>query len=412
MASSEAQRFGFWRPSIRAALCLLALGVTGCFLLAGQAKAAPGAYRVLIAEAHPQLAKKLGAQIAAFPDVAAVDLVSTETETPTAARLAGYDLVVSIGDSTYLDRFAWGNSLADYVDSGGVVVQYAYDSWEDGFPEGRFDSGGYAPFAPGPADNFARSLGTFDASSPLMQGVGTLESGDNTTPSVVPGASLIANWDDGGPAVALKGRVVSVSAFTGDEYGEVWSGDFGRLSINAVRMLGRRTLTVVNLNPTGGTVTSSAGGIVCGAICSGNITFQSPVSLAAIPNRGFAFAGFGGSCAGTACGLTMDGPKTVTAAFTSFVPGNVRLNKKKGTAQLTVAVGGPGSLAVSGKKIKQRSKTAAEARNVKVPIVAKGKAVSALKKTGKARVKLTLAFTPPGGLVATLPETVVLRLRR
>jgi hypothetical protein len=387
--------------------------MTGFFLLAGQAKAATGLYRVLIAEAHPELAKKLQAQIAVFPDVGTVDLVSTEAETPTAARLAAYDLVISIGDSEYMDPVAWGNSLANYVDSGGIVVQYAYDNWENGFPEGRFESGGYAPFIPGPANNFTRSLGAFDASSPLMQGVVTLNSEENTTPSLAPGASLIAKWNDGGPAVALKGHVVSVSAFTGDSNGDVWSGDYGQLSVNALRLFGRQeSLIVVNSNPAGGAVTSSAGGISCGAICSARFTPRAQVSLAAIPNRGFAFAGFGGSCAGTACGLTMDAPKTVTAGFTPFIPGNVRLNKKKGTARLTVAVGGPGNLAVSGKTIKRRSKTAATARNVTVPIVAKGKAASALRKSGKAKVRLTLAFTPTGGLVATLPKTVVLRLRK
>jgi hypothetical protein len=185
-------------------------------LLAGHASASPGAYKVLLAEAHSELPKKLGAQLTAFPDVAAVDLVSTEIETPTAATLAGYDIVVSIGDSSYLDNVAWGNSLADYVDSGGVVVQAGYDSWEneESFPAGRFASGGYAPFIPGGAVNDTTSLGAFDGSNPLMQGVTNLTTGNNTNPTLAPGATLVAQWVTGNPAIAQKGRVVSITALS------------------------------------------------------------------------------------------------------------------------------------------------------------------------------------------------------
>jgi hypothetical protein len=392
--------------------------VTGCFLLAGQAKAAPGAYRVLIAEAFPQLAKKLGSQIAAFPDVAKVDLVDTGGPggfTPTAAQLSAYDVVVSIGDSTYLDREAWGNSLAAYVDSGGVVVQATYDTWDGGgAPLGRFASGGYAPFMLGPNDNKSTSLGSFDASSPLMRGVapGSLTTELNTTNVPASGATLIASWADGRAAVAFKGRVVGITAYIGDNYGEVWTGNYGQIIVNAVRTLGRQVLSVANSNPAGGTLSSSTGGISCGAVCSAAFVYQTPVSLTATPNKGYAFAGFGGSCAGTACGLTMDSPKSVTVNFTSFKFGKARLNRRKGSAQLTVNVGGPGQLAVSGKKIKKRGRAATAAGKVTISILPKGKAVSVLKKTGKAKVRFDLGFTPPGGLTATQSKSVILRLER
>lgn len=399
---------------LRIAIALPALLLLAFLLPVGQASAEPGAYRVLIAEAFPEGAKKLQAQVAAFPDVAAVDLANTGDEegtTPTAAQLANYDVVVSIGDSSYLNRAAWGNSLADYVDSGGVVVQATYDTWDEGFPEGRFSSGGYAPFVPGPNDNDPTSLGAVDASSPLMQGVSGLTTEDNTSNEPAPGAAIVAKWEDGRPAVAFKGRVVAITAFIGDHYGEVWTGNYGRIIVNAVRALGRQKLTVVNSKPAGGTVTSSAGGISCGAVCSTSFILQTQVSLKARAKKGFAFAGFSGACKGKSCALVMDAPKSITASFASFKFGKVKLNKKKGTAKLSIPIGAPGKLVVSGKKIKKRSKKSAKkASTARLPIVPKGAAVKALERGGKAKVKVKIAFTPTGGSTASLSKTIQLSL--
>jgi hypothetical protein len=380
-------------------------------ILASYASASPGAYRVLLAETYSEQPLKLKAQIAAFPDVATVDTVNTHLETPTAATLATYDVVVSIGDSKYLDHVAWGNALADYVDFGGVVVQAGYDSWEneDARPTGRFASGSYAPFIPGASVNATTSLGAFDASSPLMQGVAQLTTKDNTNPTLAPGASLIARWVNGNPAIAQKGRVVSITAFIGDDNGEVWTGDYGRVVINAVRTLRRRTLTIANANPAGGTVTSSAGGISCGLVCSAQFDFQAPVSLTAAANPGFVFAGFGADCTGTTCGLTMDSTKTVSASFDSFGLAKLKRNKKKGTAILAVNVGGPGTITLTGAKVKKQTKSAAAAGKISIPIRANGKALKGLKAKGKAKVRFKVSFTPTGGSTASLSKLAHLR---
>ncbi|HET6998046.1 MAG TPA: hypothetical protein VFI03_05595 [Solirubrobacterales bacterium] len=378
---------------------------------------------MLLAEAHVEGAKKLQAQLVALPDVATVDLVNTSDEgeegrIPSAAELSAYDVVVSIGDNGYLDPVAWGNSLADFLDSGGVVVQSAYDNWEDpdSFPQGRFSAGGYAPFIPGDNVNEVTSLGAFNGASPLMQGVNALTTEDNTAPTLAPGAALIAQWVNGNPAIAQKGRVVSVTAFIGDHNGDVWTGDYGRVVLNAVRTLGRQVLTVANANPAGGTVTSSAGGIACGVTCSASFIHQTLASLTATANPGFVFAGFTGACTGTACNLTMDTPKSVTANFfplkkTSFSFKKIKRNKNKGTAQLTVEVGGPGRLVLNGGKVKTRSKSAAEAGKVILPIIAKGKAIATLESNGKAKVKFKVAYTPTDGSTTTLTKSVVLRLK-
>jgi len=400
---------------LRIVLALMAAGVALCFFTA-QAQAAPGAYKVLLAESYPDLPKKLAEQVSAFPDVAAVDLVNTGEEegtTPTAAQLGAYDIVVSIGDSTYLDYEGWGNALAGYVDGGGVVVTTTYDTWDGGgSPTGRWLSGNYSPFQLGPNDNEFTTLGSFDAASPLMKDVppGSLETELNTTNALQSGASLVASWADGRPAVAVKGRVVGISAFIGDTYGDVWGGNFGQVIVNAVRSLGKQRLTVTNSNSAGGIVTSDVGGISCGSTCSADLLSQTPVNLTATANKGFAFSGFTGSCTGVICALTMDSGKSVTAGFSPYGFGKVKLNRKKGTATLTVKVGAPGKLVASGKKIKKRSRAASKAGKVKLPIIAKGKALKTLQTTGKVKVKAKVAYTPTGGATSAQAKKIVLKL--
>jgi hypothetical protein len=394
--------------SLRLTLFVLPIALLALAFGATSASAAPGAYRIVIVQANCDPPTKFQAQLQAFPDVAAVDTFDACVATPALDQLTPYDMVVSMDNSGYDDPVAYGNVLADYVDSGGFVFQYAYDNDNDLMVKGRFDSGGYAPFIPGNNDNDDATLGEFDAASPLMQGVTTLTSNSNTTPTLAPGATLVAKWSDGRNLLAYKGRVVSASAFVGEE-GVEWTGDYGRLTINGLRWLGKHVLSVANPSG-GGTVTSSVGGVNCGTTCSAILLHNTPVSLTATPNPGFAFAGFGGACSGLTCALTLDANKTVTANFSSFaLSKRAKLNRKRGTALLTIAVGGPGQLTLTGKKTKPQSKLAAAAGKVQLPIKAKGKAAKALRKRGKAKVKFTVAYTPPGGLPVTSVKSVTLK---
>ncbi len=395
---------------------LLALALLGATMLAASATAAPGAYRVLIVFNNDGEPKQLREQIAAEPGVAAVDIYDADVglPVPSPAQLASYDLVVDVPDFRYADEVAYGNALADYLDAGGVLVQFAYDNWLDGGegngPEGRFASGGYAPFIPGENENDPLALGSFDAASPLMQGVGLLTSGDNTAPGLAPGATLVASWNNGVPAIAYKGSVVSVSAYTGGEEFD-GAGEYGRLAVNAVRWLGQQTLSVNNANPAGGLVSSTAGGILCSPHCTAFLRRLSPVILIGAPAKGHAFAGFAGACSGSACNLTMDGPKTVSANFYAF-GGSKKLkrDKKKGTGSFSFAVGGPGKVVVTGKRVKKRSKAVTKAGRVAIPLVAKGRARDGLGENGKAKVGFRVTFTPTGGAAASFTKTVTLRL--
>jgi hypothetical protein len=342
----------------RAAAVLLAMVVAVLLCSPGSAHAAYGEYKVLLAEVYEDGAHKLGAQFSAFPEVKAVDYVNTDLVTPTAAELAPYDVVVSIGDSEYLDNEAWGESLAAYVDGGGVVVQTAYDNWEEPIaePGGRFASGGYAPFIPGNNGNNQVSLGAFDTGSPLMQGVAALTSELNTEPEPAPGATVVAKWSDGTNAIAVKGHVVSISAFIGDGYGEVWSGDYGRVILNSVRTLGRQPPPPV-------------------------VTPVTPVTVPVPPSP----------------------PLNVIKL------GKLTLNKKAGTAKLTVRVPGAGGLVMTGKGLKRATVTSTAAAVVTVPVKLAGKAKRKLLKTGNAKVRAKLAFTPTGGTAATQERKLTLK---
>ncbi|HYG97158.1 MAG TPA: hypothetical protein VD741_08625 [Solirubrobacterales bacterium] len=382
--------------------------------IASPAAASPGAYTVLIVWIGSDRPEELRQQIAAEPGVAAVDLFETSDAAgvPSPAQLAAYDLVVDAPAYFYPHPVAYGNALADYLDAGGVLVQFAYDTWVDGAeragPHGRFESGGYAPLLHGPNLNDPLTLGSFDAASPLMQGVGPLASGDNTAPALAPGATLVAQWTNGVNAIAHKGNVVSSSAYPGEKEID-GSGSYGRLAVNAVRWLGRQTLTIANLNPARGTVVGS-GGLLCGTVCSTFFSRNTPVSLTAAPNRKFAFAGFGGDCTGAVCNLTMSAPRAVSANFVTFgTDKKVKTNKRKGTALLSFGIGGPGEVVLSGRKVRQKGKSPSEAGRVKLPILAKGKALKALRANGKAKVKVQVAFTPVGGSTAVFAKKVTLR---
>jgi hypothetical protein len=197
----------------RLAASLLAATVL-VLLAASSAQAAPGSLRILVVGNEIESSDALRPAVAAKPGVSAVDVFDSQDGTPDPALLSSYDMVVGTGDSFYDDPVLWGDRLADYLDAEGALVQFAYDNWEQSgaHPEGRFESGGYAPFIPGPNDNDLVTLGTrVVPDSPFLVGVGDFTSIDNTTVALAPGATLLAKWSDDRNAIALKGRVLSAS---------------------------------------------------------------------------------------------------------------------------------------------------------------------------------------------------------
>jgi hypothetical protein len=100
----------------------------------------------------------------------------------------------------------------------------------------------------------------------------------------------------------------------------------------------------------------------------------------------------------------------------SFTLGKAKLNKKKGTASLTVNVPNPGELTGSGKGAKVAnaaviSKTVSAPGKVKLTIRAKGKKQKTLNETGKVKVKPKITYTPTGGDPNTQSVKVKLKKR-
>jgi len=75
------------------------------------------------------------------------------------------------------------------------------------------------------------------------------------------------------------------------------------------------TATVTPAGAGTGTVTSSAGGIDCGATCTASFASGTSVTLSATPAVGSTFSGFTGACTGTRCVLAMTADRAVTATF-------------------------------------------------------------------------------------------------
>ena len=76
-------------------------------------------------------------------------------------------------------------------------------------------------------------------------------------------------------------------------------------------------LTIAKTGGGAGVVTSTPGGIDCGATCSANFNSGASVALGAAPSADSFFAGWGGGgCSGTgACNVTMSAAQSVTATF-------------------------------------------------------------------------------------------------
>lgn len=181
-------------------------------------------------------------QILAESGVAVVDLFDAGAGTPTLAQLQPYDVVVSFSNTAYSNATAMGDVLANYADTGGVVVGFNFNWHVSPFGlTGRWITGGYTPFNAGSPILFTDStLGAFTAGHPLMQLVTTLNGHFRETVALAAGATQVAAWADGVPLIAVKTQAghtgVGINNYVGESPNQ-WSGQFGRVVVNAARWL-------------------------------------------------------------------------------------------------------------------------------------------------------------------------------
>lgn len=91
--------------------------------------------------------------------------------------------------------------------------------------------------------------------------------------------------------------------------------------------------------------------------------------------------------------------------------GGVKLNKAKGTANLSIGVSSAGTLTVAGKGLVKVKKKTKKAKTLKITIKAKGQSKAQLEELGKAKVKAKLSFKPTSGIVAKKTKAITLFLR-
>jgi hypothetical protein len=103
----------------------------------------------------------------------------------------------------------------------------------------------------------------------------------------------------------------------------------------------------------------------------------------------------------------------VVSPSNAFTVGRTTLNKKKGTASLSLNVPNPGELTASGKGVKASGATTSKAvtapGTTKLKITAKGKQKRTLDKTGKVKLSVTITYTPTGGDLKTQSLKVKLK---
>ena len=145
-------------------------------------------------------------------------------------------------NNVWADSVAMGNVLADYEDGGGVVVVGNHAWANDGgwLLQGRWMTGGYSPYDSTGQFNFSlNTANIIDPSHPLMQGVSSLTALWREGVPLASGASAVAMWTDGPPAVAYKtnnGRTaVGINAWLG--HTNEFAGAWGRVIVNAGRWL-------------------------------------------------------------------------------------------------------------------------------------------------------------------------------
>jgi len=126
------------------------------------------------------------------------------------------------------------------------------------------------------------------------------------------------------------------------------------------------TVNVQRSHAGGGTVTSTVGGIACGATCSASVSDGTVMTLTAVADDGAVFAGWSGPCSDTSptCTFTVQGDVTVGAAFdVQRVTVTVTVaSADNGTGMVTGAPGAlscPGACSVSVDKGTQITLTAA-----------------------------------------------------
>jgi DNA-binding beta-propeller fold protein YncE len=90
----------------------------------------------------------------------------------------------------------------------------------------------------------------------------------------------------------------------------------------------------------------------------------------------------------------------------------LKLNRRNGTAVLSVKVPGPGRVALKGRGVRRLARSASRAKRVRLPIKPKVRLKRFVKRHGKGRIRVEVTFRPVGGEPRTIEKVIVLRRKR
>lgn len=173
----------------------------------------PTDMRILLIGSASNLTE-IRSQLLAFPDIVAVDTFSAEYATPTLDQLLAYRAVIVANNGTFNSPDALGNVLADYVDADGAVVLTSASYIAPWAVQGRFTREGYSPVASASGPSGSSSLGAYDASHPIFEGVTSLSGSLLGSVQLAGEATLVGQWASGAPLVATRGaRVVLANVY-------------------------------------------------------------------------------------------------------------------------------------------------------------------------------------------------------
>jgi hypothetical protein len=164
-----------------------------------------------------------------------VDYYNLRSHTPSLPELLPYDCVITWSDYEFLDEEKWGNVLGDYVEAQGAVVacQFCYyDGWAIG---GRFLAE-YSPFNIGWTGYETHTLGWYDPTHPIMQGVTTCSEYYDFDVTHRHNVQDVARYDNDWPLVAINAdqpKVAAINAFFGKSARQ-WTGDMMTILLNTV----------------------------------------------------------------------------------------------------------------------------------------------------------------------------------
>ena len=195
-----------------------------------------------------------------FADITYV-LWDATVGTPSVVDMQAYDVVLVGNDvlwtSSAIDKTTLSNNLADLIDAGGAVLAtgflWSFDDW--GLGGGRFMAEDYSPFEMASTDFFeATTLGTFDDTHPIMQGVTTATDGFNHQDTALSSnGTWVASWADSQNYVAVAPNCVGLNQVL--YAGSIFGGDVDTIVYNSIMFLaGGGTPQWLDVDPDMGTI--------------------------------------------------------------------------------------------------------------------------------------------------------------